>query len=460
MRNFFPALEAVQDEPRPLISLEEEMLLIDENARDEARIQKDLAEVNRGMDLADALEDLAVVAGNVKDASAEETQLTEICGQMAAAGTDIAPEEIVPSMESFKDGVIATENFKETAKKIWESIQKFLAHVWETIVNFFKRIFAQIPRARYRLEELKKQIKSIDKSKSKQKEGSHVGVFAVVAHKDVTDPVQYIQANKAFTSVVDWTYSSYAKYVLAMGEKAKAGIEAFDAEDPQASANKLRYALQGVKLGRLPGVVSTKKVGQFDTQSTDDLLHNKILMVSDFQKEGDVTTLGVLEKLRTHHVQLAESIGGRKMENGTGEVHKGKPLTVDQMEEVVKELEAQLDAIEKFDKSKNEGDFQRVRKDLAAASKKAEKSLSDLDHSETSGHSKVVETYYRAMLAFNAAFCHWINQPLLQMTSLTLTNLRTGIARVQESIKCYDLEHVVQNERHGVPVPEHPLLPA
>jgi hypothetical protein len=64
------------------------------------------------------------------------------------------------------------------------------------------------------------------------------------------------------------------------------------------------------------------------------------------------------------------------------------------------------------------------------------------------------------MLAFNAAFCHWINQPLLQMTSLTLTNLRSGIARVQESIKCYDLEHVVQKERHGVPVPEHPLIPA
>ena len=80
-------------------------------------------------------------------------------------------------------------------------------------------------------------------------------------------------------------------------------------------------------------------------------------------------TLGVLERLRTHHVQVTDSKGGRHMENGTGEMHKGKPLTVDQMEAIVEDLEA----IEQFDHPTREEDFWRVRKELDATSKKAKK---------------------------------------------------------------------------------------
>jgi hypothetical protein len=451
MRKFIPALESHQEAPAT-ISLEEELLVVDECARHEAQIQRDLAEVNRGLDLSDALEDLAIVAGKIKDASKEETELTELCGQMATAGSDVEPGEFIPSMESYRDQSIATESFTERAKQIWETIQKYLARVWDTIVNFFKRVFQQIPRYKARLADLKKTLEGLKHGKAEVKADTHVGPFASIGHRPVTDAAEYLKANDYFTKVGNWVFGEYAKYVLDMGAKARAGIANFNAEDPGAAANKMRYDLAGVKLSKLPGLTAVRTTSQFETASSEELLHNKVLIVSDFKAADDTTTLGVLERLRTNHVMVTDSMGGH---HEAGEPKELKPLTIDQMLTLVGELDAQLDAAEKFETSKGEGDLARVKKELADASKKAEKSLSDLDHSETSGHAKVVETYYRAMLNFNAAFLNWINHPLLQFSSLTLTNVRHGITRVKESLNCY-VGEAVAPAAHAM---GQPLLP-
>lgn len=458
MRKFLVALESYQD-PHMAISLEEEVLLIDENARDEAQIQTDLADVNRGLDTADALEDLAVVAGNIEDASEQETQLIDTCAQMATAGTDIQPEEFMQPAERAEDGTVATEGFMETAKGIIETILKYVAKIWESFTGWLKRTFTLIGSTRARLESLRKYLASLEKAKSPLKEGATVSVFDEAGHQPVKDGRAYVQLNRDWSRMMEWVFGDYARYALTMGGKAVKGIEAFDAQHPEESASKLRHDLAGVKLASMPGPRRAKRVGNLDVEISDDLPHNKVLMVSDLQNESDATTLSVLEKLRTHQVQLADARAG-EVHSRSENAAQCRPLTFDEMDALVDAFDAQLRAVEKFTGSNREGELQRTRKSLASASQKAQASLGKVDQSENPAHGKVVETYFRAVLAFNAAFCNWINQPLLTVSSLALTNVRSGLVRIQESLRCYELQTGEGRKGHGVPVSPHAALPA
>ncbi|WP_233875190.1 hypothetical protein [Paraburkholderia adhaesiva] len=462
MRKFIVALESYQDS-HIAISLEEEVLLIDENARDEAQIQTDLADVNRGLDTADALEDLAVVAGNIEDASEQETQLIDTCAQMATTGTDIQPEELMQPAQRAEDGTVATEGFRETAKGIIETILKYVAKIWESFVGWLKRTFTLIGSTRARLDKLRKYLATVEKAKSPLKEGATVSVFDEAGYQPVKDGRSYVQLNRDWSRTMEWVFGDYARYALTMGGKAVKGIETFDAQHPEESATKLRHDLASVKLASMPGPRRAKRVGNLDVEISDDLPHNKVLMVSDLQNDGEATTLSVLEKLRTHQVQLADARAG-EVRSRSEHAAQCKPLTFDEMDTLVDEFEGQLRAVEKFTSSNREGELQRTRKALASASQKAQASLGKLDQGDDSAngaaHGKVVETYFRAILAFNAAFCNWINQPLLTVSSLALTNVRSGLVRIQESLKCYELQTGEASKGHGVPVSPHAALPA
>jgi phiKZ-like phage internal head proteins len=453
MRKFIVALESYQA-PDLAISLEEEVLLIDENAREEAQIQTDLGEVNRGLDTADALEDLAVVAGNIEDASEQETQLIDTCAQMATTGTDVQPEEFMPPAERAEDGTVATEGFRETARSIIDTILKYVAKIWDAFTGWLKRTFTLIGRTRARLDSLRKYLASVQKEKSPLKEGATVAVFDESGYQPVKDGRAYVELNRDWSKMTEWVFGEYGRYVLAMGGKAVKGIEAFDAQHAEESATKLRSDLTSVKLARMPGARRAKRVGNLDVEISDDLPHNKVLMVSDLQHGGEASTLSVLEKLRTHQVQLVDARAG-EVSRRTEHAAQCKPLAFDEMMSLADEFETQLRAVEKFTSSNREGELQRTRKALAAASKKAEASLGKLDTAENPAHGKVVETYYRATLAFNAAFVNWINQPLLTVSSLALTNVRSGLVRIQESLKCYELK-----SGFTVPVSPHAALPA
>ncbi|WP_144106601.1 hypothetical protein [Paraburkholderia sp. BCC1886] len=458
MRKFIPALEALQ-EPLPVsISLEDELMLVDDCARHEAQVAADVTEVNKALDLSEALEDLAIVAGKLTEPTSGEKQLADMCSQMATAGSDVTPEEFLPAVESLAEGqTISVEGYKERAKEIWDSIQKYLAHIWNHIVAFFKGLFKQVPMYKKRLAALKKTLEGLKRGHATLKEKSEVTAFGSVGHKPVIEGAEYVHANDYFSKIASWVFSDYAKYVLSAGEKTVVAIKNFSAEDPSRAASELRYALAALKIPKLPGLRSARDNGKFKTESSEDLLHNKVLIVADYQAADGATTLGVLEKLRTSHVQLADARGGHEL---ASHEHKGvKPLTLEQMLALVKEFEDQLDQVDKFQSSKSEGDIARVKKELAEASAAAAKTFSGLDKKDESGHFTTVETFYRATLNFNAAFLQWVQQPLLTFSSLALSNVRSGIARIGESLKCYVGDEVADMHpafRHAMDTPSLP----
>ena len=156
------SLESARFDSTPVLSLEEEQIMMSDAADLASEIGQELNECDRIIEVSDALEDLAVIADEIEQASPVEIALIEKAGDMAVAGTDIEAEEVVPSLESFRGKRIATEGLRDTAALIWKNIQEFLKAVWEKIEKFFYNIIGTIPTIRRRLEALAKKIEATE----------------------------------------------------------------------------------------------------------------------------------------------------------------------------------------------------------------------------------------------------------------------------------------------------------
>ena len=205
MRRFL-ATESYSDF-RGELSLEEEQVLMDEAATDAAEVDKDLGESERVIEVSDALEDLAVIADGIEEATPAEAALIETAGDMAVAGTDVQPEEVVPAMESYIGRRIATEGIRETARAIWESIQRWVKSIWEKIEKFFYKLFGVIPGMRKRIAALEKRV---DEAVGKKVEEKKVTISSGVAslcidYKPVKNEGEFLKGVTSLQKVLDFS---------------------------------------------------------------------------------------------------------------------------------------------------------------------------------------------------------------------------------------------------------------
>lgn len=142
----------------PVLSMEEASIMIGDAFDEYDAAKTSMAEVNHGAEVADTLENVVAVADNIGEASESEVRLVELVGDMAVAGTDIPPESIVPSLESYIGRRISTEGFKQTIKSIWEAIKNAIAKIWRHLKNFFDFITRATPVLVQRIKKFKRAI--------------------------------------------------------------------------------------------------------------------------------------------------------------------------------------------------------------------------------------------------------------------------------------------------------------
>jgi hypothetical protein len=123
---------------RPQISLEEEIQANVAMVDAMADIERTTGEIAHAEDVIAALEDLAVVATSIKEASPHEAALMQIAGDALVAGTGAEASALTPAMEEGAEGV---KNFsakaKETIKKIWEAIKAAFGKLLDRARKFF-----------------------------------------------------------------------------------------------------------------------------------------------------------------------------------------------------------------------------------------------------------------------------------------------------------------------------------
>ena len=432
------ALEAQVLPPVSMISLEEEQIMLDEAASNQAEVAQDLSEAERIIEVSDALEDLAVVADGIEEATPAEAALVEVAGDMAVAGSDVTPEEIVPAMESYIGRRIATETIRETAASIWKSIQDFLKKIWTKIQDFFYKIFGTIPALRRRLKDLEKRAdethgKSLGETKSVK---LSTGLNALsIDGKVVKNASDIASGVKTLSESVTYVFSTYIDNTVKRGEMIAKSIESFDPANAAKVAEDLVAELKGTKSGPVPGHGSDdfKRFPGFATQIGTPMFGNVSLASKNFKEGENQTDLGRLDRYRRGGVELLATSDKAITLPSDAEVAALSPTEVGNL---IGEIDKILTKMEEYQRGAKAKAIQKTRGDLEAASKKATAAFEKAEKSEDVGE-KAALPYYKALLNFNASFTRWAQTPAMPLVSQGITSIKAVMMVCEKSLALY-----------------------
>ena len=442
MRKFLtPALESFHGEPLgdASISMEEEAIMLDEAGTDAASVAQELDEAERVVQVADALEDLAVVAGSSDEVSPKEAALIETAGNMAVAGTDVDPEEVVPAMESFKDGdaisgKLAMEDFKQKARTMWENIKRMLKEIWAKIESFFYKIFGTIPRLRKSLEALKAKVEGAQRLSKKEAKFSVGGSRFMHAGGKAISNGQALEAG--LTDVLhaaDFVYGSYVDGLKQRGTAVEKALEGFDAEKPTEATAKLAAELDK-HVHKVPGGSSNggTRWPKYMVSKGDDLMGGDSLFALVPKETDKVGDLGALELARQGQVLLEPS---SEKATATGQAIEFQTLDLGAAEKVIATAEKILDKMEAYQRGKAKREVQEIKSKIEAASNKAEKAAGKLG--EGSGEEQAAVPHFRALINFNLAYARWIQSPTIPFTKVAFGAIRQAMVLVDRSVAQY-----------------------
>ena len=125
-------------------------------------MESHIQEINRLVDIADALQDAVVSVEGLKEADPHHLMLFEACLNLAQAGKHESAEQIQPSLESYLGNTISTEGVQQTIRNLLVSIRRLLRELWHFISDFFLSIFNECGRARLRLGYTRTLVDEID----------------------------------------------------------------------------------------------------------------------------------------------------------------------------------------------------------------------------------------------------------------------------------------------------------
>lgn len=404
------------------ITLEEASNILGDARVVAGEIGRDLSEAERVIQISDCLEDLALVAAEIEKATKGETLLIELVGQVAAAGTEVEPNEVVPSMESFEGMSIATEGIVDTAKRVWAAIQNFIQKVWAKIRDFW-RVNVVTTKYQKTLKELQQMVKDAGAPHGEKRTfnvtGASGGLMAQMHQEQVWSHLD--NALKHFVRVDEVVFKDYAAGILKMGEEISKAIDEFDPRLPEASADRLRDKLTNMHLKITHEVTSQGFIGNGSLRYQE---HARVV--------GEDASIS-LERIRLSGLKYTKGATPKQLANH-GDRLNGVPAgTVPEMTTVLKYAEKLLDLLEHFYSSKVD-DFYKTSDKCRKASEKANKEMAKLDKAEFGERTM---NYYRAMLNFNSAFASWTNEPFIPMYEHTLRVVNSLFLVVRGSLTCY-----------------------
>lgn len=421
-----------------VLSMEEEVVVLDEAVQDAAASGTELAEAERLLEVSQSLEDLAVIADTIEEATPAEVALVETVGDMAVAGTDIPAEEIVPSLESYRGKKLSMEaiNIRETAKTIWEGLLRILKNIWSKIEGFFYKIFGTIPGLRKNLENIKKHAEEVTGTAGKEKLTIGSGVANLSVNyapiktagelaAGVTDLITYGKA----------IYGTYVSELSKVAENIASHVSDFDPAKPEECSGKLVGALEKPVNGlfsALGSASSSNRYPGFDTKEYKQLLGNVVLVVKRNQNEGK-SQIEKLEYLRTTRVELAPASSGKKEAKTSMEV---MPFDASDVIKVCDDALKLLDVLEDYKRGSKASAIEKGRKDLEKASAKAEGKLAGLSKDEEQS-AKAAVPHYRAMINMNLAFARWARDPMVPFLGHSLNVLRAVAMISTKSLNAY-----------------------
>lgn len=440
MRKFItPSCESQSFANLGVLSIEEEEMIAAELPAEEVTIQQEIQEANNALEISDALEDLALIADSIPEASNTDVQLLETAVSVAA-GPEIEVEEIVPALESYVGRRISTEGLVEMARSIWENIKAWLNKMWKKVKDFFYKIFGQIPGLRRKVEAMKKRVEDTGGYK---KEESSVSISSGVKFMSINGSavknISGFNDGLAKWQAIAEGISNISSEAEKFSTKAAEMIAEFDVKNVgQVNLATFVQSINTTKLGNSskPSTVEDNyNSSEFTVTYSESLLGNVVYQyVEPVPKSTNL--LGTLEKIRRTRINPCSTVGKNK------DADTSVDFTTAGLGDLTKSLELCekiLDGIEKARRGSGVEKAEKARDKLKQACEKAEgsykKASSDKDLDNADGkHSLAV---FKSLLSLNLTASNLFIAPTASISSNSLSVVRATLALTAKNLTAY-----------------------
>jgi hypothetical protein len=426
--------------PGPMISLEEEQLLIAETTEDAAAVAKELQDAEQVVAVSDALEDLAVITEPIAELSPTEAALVDTTAAMAVAGKDdMESSMLVPATESYIGKRLATESIKGAARTIWESIKRHIKALWEKIESFFHKFFGTMPRLKKTIDDMKKRVEA---STGKTNDDKKVKITSGLASLSIDGKV--VKSGAEINSglgdlkkTADFVFKSNADIVESVGTVIADALDAFDPAKAEESCASFvsKFAAKSSGAMKLPthGSGNASRFPGYRPSYSAPLLGNVSLVARVYTSADGTTTLGKMERMRFAGVQMIKT--SEKAITLPNDVEM-PVLSVSEMNSILDECRSIVDVIEGYQRGKQLKEINKTKDAISSASDKATAAMAKAENSEDAGEKAAVP-YYRALTNFNISYGSWASNPAMQFAQSATMTIRAMLVVVQRSLAGY-----------------------
>ena len=446
-----------------IINEDEEILALTEAMEDLKEAEIINGDINRLMDISDSLESLCQVAANSDDPKAIDLCYIETATEACLAGTDVAVEEVLPSMEDYTDDIpagvtVATERIGEMIKNIWRTILNYIKKLWTRIKKFFASIFKTIPRLKKSAESLKERA---DKIGSKTAEDNNVeigrtaGVLSVQGNvvSSAGDVINYltdynivsdlllIEGPKVLLKIGESLNTSISNMSGGNGPKTTDLIEMFTKADITGTDGKISKFLRGAFARPLEACKTLKestKVTRSDRFPnsrhiiTRDILASRTLVVKTGSSGNDDVNRDI-RVVSNYGMELVMTDTDSSFEMPKeGEVSIFSVVDCKNIADQVLEL---CDVITKYHAGKTKKEIEKVKAKLEKSTSKVSKTL---EKKKDDPEDPTVAKNWRAVCNINKIWSNdWTTMPHAVWQGHAVTVCRASIDACNKSLSKY-----------------------
>lgn len=448
MRKFMVAYEAwegAEYDNDMEISQEKAEVMETEAKTLETEMSNDVQDAERALDTADSMEDLAIIADSVDEATPTETALMQVAGDMAVAGTDVDPEDVVPATECFKGRRVAAEGFRETARNIWAAIKKFVKDIWAKLEKWFYNIFGAIPLLRKSIEKTRKRMEeTLNDGKFIQSDGKKFelnnGLDSLRVGQDVkTKATDVNTAANKFKEVIEGLLDGgmVAKY----GEKVADAIEDYEGDtlsNAGTSARKISTTLNKNKpIFAFVNTTTSHEFGsEYTVQASTGVLGGRefVCRYKAVQPAGqNATALENLNEARSVRFSF-QQLSTKVKTKDSIQFETMKTSEIEESMEIAKSI---LDTLENFHRRKGKKDLEKSRDRIEKACNQVESQSGKVDDNVTTTNQREILAYTRAVYKFAPAYASLASTVLTQSYNIGLQIVRTLLMLSSRSLSQY-----------------------
>jgi hypothetical protein len=422
------ALEALYIPSVRVMSMEEEIVAVDQAATDASDIREAINNASRVLETSDAMTDLARTAERIERATPSDLNLIDRAAQLVVAGTDRDPSTIEPALEEYLGKRPVLEGFKEVAKQMYDFVLKMIANIKEKIASFFK-IGATIPAQKQTMDAT---AKAAEEASEETLNKNGAAAFDDISKAEETPPIAKATSvnGKPMLAAADVIRNLdilRAAFKAAYAESSSSGgsnvkrVEAiheamrtFDPANPDAAIGKLNTALAAQKFVPMAGSATAVTDSEgYSIAQGPVLMSDCRLVVRQWLVRPDDDALVTLEHLRKSGITLQEN----EVSSTHAQVAK-KPWTASDIQTIMKSSTNLLDAMGWM--------CDVVPPDTKAASDLLQKGVEEM----TAKFNKVPEPSaeaqdaYRALMGCANDVARWFESPSIPLYRRSMNVLR------------------------------------